>query len=207
MTRLCDFAMLASPKQTTTWFTWCLWNKVLFLRLCSRISLLNHMKTPPFYIVVEVRKFPDFKFSQGELASTACCEETEENKNIMAIINDNNYQDTTTNKFKHARTRTMVEANIQRRSEHGRPQTTKKNTNRQQHQCSTQKQRNNPTSWSSKKDRVFLEFVEKALIPLSSPHKITPKNPPSNQRINEWLRAGPPVRWGCHFGPVATLSK
>ena len=148
--------MLASSKQTI--YTWCLGNKVLFLRLCSRISLLHHMKTPPFYIVVEVRKFPNFKFSQGELASTACCEETEENKNIMAIINDTNYQDTTTNKFKHARTRTMVEPNIQRRSEHGRPQTTKKNTNRQQHQCSTQKTMEQPNQLEQQ-ERPCLSWI------------------------------------------------
>lgn len=76
------------------------------------------MKTHHFIKLLKLGSFP-FKFSQQNWQVRLAAKKLRKKKNIMAIIKDNNYQDTTTNKFKHTRTPTMVEANIQRRSEHG----------------------------------------------------------------------------------------
>jgi len=75
------------------------------------------MNTHHFIKLLKLGSFPVKFFQQNWQVPPA--KKLRKKKNIMAIIKDNNYQDTTTNKFKHARTPTMVEVNIQRRSEHG----------------------------------------------------------------------------------------
>ena len=107
------------------------------IRICSRISLLHHIE-PPIYIVVEVSNFPnDFSGTGKTLHNNLAVAEKKQvrlaakqlsNKKTSSLSSTPTTTTILTNKFEHTRTNTVVEANIQRRSEHGRPQTIQKYT-------------------------------------------------------------------------------